>query len=320
MPWGAAVLDQSNNDAMWLTCPALKASGARRRDGARPPAFEPQVDSTAACGPRCAGIVPHRVRPARLDVGTRGRCLARMGLGLLAVAAAAAHPALLHAQSARVAGTVALGSQLVDRGLAITPATPTVQAAASWISSTGWSVGLSASAEVRSPGRIVQTLLQGSRHWPLSGDWQMQASVLYYRYSGDARSTAYDRGEAGVNWLYRDILTFGLSASRSIGSADRRTRAAADLDFYWPLTEHAFVSAGAGVAHVPPARYSHYRQYGHYRPGDGEGFYRYGHVGLMWVDGAWRLELDRVMTDLGSRWSTRDMGAQPWIATLSRSF
>lgn len=276
----------------------------------------------AARGPRCAGIVPHRhrVRPLRLDAGTRGRYLARAGLGLLAVALAAAHPTLLHAQSARVAGTVALGSQLVDRGLAITPATPIVQAAASWISSTDWSMSLSGSAEVRSPGRIVQTLLQGAHHWSLSGDWQMQASVLYYRYSGDARSTAYDRGEVGVNWLYRDILTFGLSASRSIGSADRRTRAAADLDFHWPLTEHAFLSAGAGVAHVPPSRYSHYRQDGYYWPHEGEGFYRYGHIGLMWVDGAWRLELDRIMTDMGSRGSTRDMGAQPWIATLSRSF
>mgnify|MGYP001102016855 CR=1 FL=1 len=274
----------------------------------------------AACGPRWAGTVSRRRRLPRPGFDTRGSCLVRAGLGLLAVAMAAAHPAPLHAQSARLAGTVALGSQLVDRGLAITPATPTMQAAVSWIPSTGWSIGLSGSAEVRSPGRIAQSLLQGSRYWPLSGDWQMQASVLYYRYSGDARSTAYDRGEAGVNWLYRDILTFGLSASRSIGSADRRTRAAADLDFHWPLTEHAFLSAGAGVAHVPPARYSRYSHQGRYRAHDGEGFYRYGHAGLMWVDGPWRLELERVVTDLGSRWSRRGMAAQPWIATLSRSF
>ena len=49
----------------------------------------------------------------------------------------------------------------------------------------------------------------------------MQASLLYYRHSGDARSTAYDRGEAGINWLYRDTLTFGVSAIRLIGAGDR---------------------------------------------------------------------------------------------------
>jgi hypothetical protein len=40
----------------------------------------------------------------------------------------------------------------------------------------------------------------------------------------------------------------------------------------------------------------------------------------MWVKGPWRVELDRVMTDLGSRRSTRELSAQPWMATISRSF
>ncbi|WP_426688567.1 hypothetical protein [Rhodanobacter ginsengiterrae] len=241
----------------------------------------------------------------------------RTGLGLLAMVMAACHPVLLHAQSAKLSSTVALSSQLVDRGLAVTPATLAVQAAVSWVSPTGWSLGLSGGTEVRAPGRISQSLLQGSRNWALSSDWQMQAGVLYYRYSSDTRSTAYDRGEATVNWLYRDTLTFGLSAVRIIGSTDHRTRAAADLDFHWPLTEHVFLSTGAGVAHVPPVRYSHYRRYRYHGR---EGIYRYGHVGLMWVNGPWRVEFDRVMTDLASRQSTRNMSAQPWMATISRSF
>ncbi len=269
----------------------------------------------AAGCPRHASIALHR---CRTGFGHRGGHLARTGLAWLALAVVACHPALLHAQSAPgTTGTVALSSQLVDRGLAITPATPIVQAAASWTSSTGWSVGLSGSAEARSPGRIAQTLLQGARHWSLSADWQVQAGLLYYRYAGSTRSSVHDRGEVGVHWLYRDTLAFGLSASRFIGPGDRRTRVAADLDFHWPLTEHAFLSAGAGVAHVPPARY---RRHGHYRSYDRDGFYRYGQIGLMWVNGPWRLELDRVVTDLGSWQSTGYVKAQPWMATISRSF
>lgn len=244
---------------------------------------------------------------------------ARSRAGLLVLAIVACHPTPAHAGSSATNGTIALSSQLVDRGLAITPATPIIQAAVSWASPAGWSLGLSGSTELRSPRRITQSLLQGSRSWSLSGDWQMQASVLYYRHSGDARSTAYDRGEAGINWLYRDTLTFGVSAIRLIGAGDRRTRAAADLDVHWPLTEHLFLSGGAGVAHAPPARYS-YSRYRHYRYHDREGFYRYGHVGLMWVDGPWRVELDRVATDLESSRSTPDPGASPWMATISRSF
>jgi uncharacterized protein (TIGR02001 family) len=248
----------------------------------------------------------------------------RTGLGLVALVVAAGHPTLLHAQSKSVNGAVALSSQLVDRGLAITRATPAVQGAISWTSPAGWSLGLSGGTEVRSPGNITQILVQGSRYWPLSGDWQIQANLLYYRYSGSAGWTAYDHREAGLNWIYRDILTFGLSAIRVIGAEDRRVHAAADLDVHWPLTEHVSLSAGVGVAHAPPTRYEYRNSWGYDHEGpyrrDRGGFYRYGHAGLLWTSGPWRLELDRVMTDLGSRRSTRDRSAQPWMATISRSF
>lgn len=270
----------------------------------------------AACCPRCAesGLHRERDRLHRPGPGIRGR----IGPACLALVMAACPSGLLHAQSAQgTTATVALGSQLVDRGLAITPATPIVQGAISWISSAGWSAGLSGSAEVRSPGRLDQALLQASRYWRLSGDWQLQAGVLYYRHFGDHGATAYDQGEAGMHWLYRDTLALGLSAIRTIGSADGRTRFAADLDFHWPLTEHAFLSAGAGITRAPSARYSHYRPYRSY---DHEGYYRYGQVGLGWARGPWRLELDRMMTDRDARDPGEDRKAQPWMATISRSF
>src|SRR3569623_370236 len=65
-------------------------------------------------------------------------------------------PAAAHAQS-RLDGKIALSSQLVDRGLAITPATPILQGAVSWASPAGWSLGVAAAVETRSPGTPVMT-------------------------------------------------------------------------------------------------------------------------------------------------------------------
>jgi uncharacterized protein (TIGR02001 family) len=229
-------------------------------------------------------------------------------------------PTALHAQTASFSGTVALSSQLFDRGQAITGNTPVLQGAAFWTSPAGWSLGLSGSAELRSPGHVVETLAQASRDWSLSGDWQVQANLLYYTYDGNGRADPFDRTEAGLHWTYRDVLTFGLSASYVFGAADRRPRAAADVSMHWPLARHLYLSAGAGVAESLVSR-----RYHRYDDADTyirvrSGLHGYGHAGLLWSDGPWRIELDRIVADPEIRRQWRDWDATPWVATISRSF
>ena len=269
--------------------------------------------------------------------GRRSIPIARPRPSILSVAMVACLATSLHAQAGDFSGVAALSSQLVYRGLAITPSTPVLQGAASWVSPTGWSLGLSASAEVRSPGHLAEAMAQASRFWSLSGNWQMQANLLYYRYPSNGRSGIFDRAEAGINWMYRDVLTLGLSADWFIGASDTGPHPAADIGFNWPLARHFSFSAGAGVAQyltVPQSSHSYNDGYG-YERGEGYGYgygyagtydydhvrtYRYGHAGLIWSFGPWRVELDRIVTDFGSYRPSSNLSTSPWVATISRSF
>jgi uncharacterized protein (TIGR02001 family) len=247
-----------------------------------------------------------------------GHRLPRRGLRLfihaMAMALAACFAVSAQAQSTDLSGEVALTSQLVDRGLALTPATPAVQAALAWTLPKGWSLAVSGGSEIRSLGDISESLAQLSRSMPLSGDWQMQAGLLYYHYAGNAQARIYDRAEASLDWTYRDILTFGLSADYAVDARESRVRPAADINFHWPLPWHFSFSASAGVAHYVIAPYSH--AYGY----DYTGSYGYGHAGLLWSTGAWRVELDRVFVDESIRRRWGDLAASPWLGTISWSF
>jgi uncharacterized protein (TIGR02001 family) len=252
--------------------------------------------------------------------GAQEGSVARARLGLLSMTIATCLSMPLHAQSTTFNGTAALSSELIDRGQASTGNTPIVQAAASWSTATGWSLGVSASTEMRSPGRIVEALVQASRDWSLSSDWQMQANLLYYRYPGETRSRAYDRAETGVAWSYRDVLTFGLSAIYVIGARNQHPRGAADLSFHWPLARHLSLSAGVGVAQPLMAPYTPYRGHSSYYDYNRTGLHGYGHAGLLWSNGSWRMEIDRIMADPGTQQQWASLGASPWVATISRSF
>jgi hypothetical protein len=227
----------------------------------------------------------------------------------------------LHAQSSSFSGEVALASQLVDQGLAITPDTPILQGAVSWASPTGWSFGLAGGAELRSPSRPVVVLARVSRAWAPSGDWLAQASLLYYGYRSEGASRTPDRAHANLYFTYRDTLTFGVSAIRVSGNQDQRLLGAVDVNARWPLSDHVSLSAGAGIAQASVR--SHGRGPYAYR-GHGYGYdhlqlYGYGSLGLAWSDGSWRLQVDRNMNSLGAR---RAYGNQAphWVATVSRSF
>ncbi|HKT27259.1 hypothetical protein [Dyella sp.] len=233
----------------------------------------------------------------------------------------------LHAQTNAFSGTVALNSQLVDRGVAITPVTPVLQGAASWATASGWVFGLSAGTQARRPRHGSDVLAQVDHYWLLSGDWRMQAGLAYYTYPGNASARAFDRAEASVGWLYRDVLSFGLSAVTLTRGNNHQPRGAADVDFHWPLPAHFSLTAGVGVAQPLPAwSYSggaaygtpaypgsYYYTYHRQRPSS---YYGYGQVGLAWAYDAWRVELDRIATDP----SQRQMAAAPWVATISWSF
>ncbi len=280
--------------------------------------------------------------PARSSHAIRGGAVLRKGLGFTLLAMGACLPLALHAQSTTFNGAVALSSQLVDRGQVITGDTPIVQGAASWTFPTGgaasqtlpsgWSLGLSGSTKVRSPGRLVEALVQASRYWSVSGDWQMQVSLLYYRYPGMTGSRAFDRAESGVSWSYRDVLSFGLSAIHVIGAKNRQLRGAADINLHWPLTRHFSLSAGAGITQslVPYERYRHvytdsygydydYDYASHAGPVRAN-HYSYGHLGLLWSNGPWRIELDRIVAAPETQQQWANLNPSPWVATISRSF
>ncbi|HUA79142.1 MAG TPA: TorF family putative porin [Dyella sp.] len=240
--------------------------------------------------------------------------------GSLLAAFGAAFPAISHAQSTSFNGTVALSSQLIDRGIAVTPVTPIVQAEASLNTSSGWSLGLSGSTEARSFGHVTEAIADVSHAWSLSSNWQMQAGLLYYDYPDNPRAKAFDRTEAGLNWIYRDILTFGLSAICVTGNeGDHHPRGAADLNVHWPLAWHFSLSAGAGAAQSLAAS-SYYDHYRHEYVGRATPLYGYGQLGLLWNYGPWRVELDRVAVDPAARSRLDGLAAAPWVATVSWSF
>lgn len=257
------------------------------------------------------------------------RCARSIPLILLSAVFAA--PA--HAQSSSFSGAVALSSQLVDRGLALSPVTPILQGNASWSTASGWSLSVSAATETRSPGHGSEAMAQLARYWSLSNDWRMDAGVVYYAYPGNAAARPYERVEASVNWMYRDVLSFGLSGITLTHGEDHQPKGAADVDFHWPLPQNFAFSAGLGVAQPLTSSmgvwtpsdngsaqhygYSYRQHYG-YVYNHAPSYYGYGHLGVSWAHGPWRVELDRVFTDPDIR--RQGSAAAPWVATIAWNF
>ena len=216
----------------------------------------------------------------------------------------------VQARAGDLGGTVSLASQLVDRGLAITSATPALQGGVAWTTSSGWSLGLSGGVGLRSPGHVAESVARVARTWTVSENWRMQVDMVYYHYAGRLHANVY---EPGVYWVYRDVLTFGLSGVYVASADEHRLHPAADLNFHWPLAGGFFISGGLGIArYAVPYGYPDERYH--------MGYYRYGEAGLLWSHGAWHVEFDRVAIDPGSRRYLRHLAASPWLVTLSRSF
>lgn len=223
-------------------------------------------------------------------------------------------------QAQQFGGEVALASQLVDQGVAITPSTPVLQGAVSWTSPNGWSGGLAAGVEVRSPGNPVIFLARVSRSWALSGDWLAQANLLHYDYRAGSGRGFPDRAEANLYFSYRDAFTIGASAIRTSGARQQRLLGAANVAVNYPLAPHVSVSAGFGVAQAAIGSHDpHAYRYRGYRQAPIK-TYGYGSLGLVWSDGPVRLQLARNFNSLGSRRVYGAQAAEPWVATVSWSF
>jgi len=247
--------------------------------------------------------------------------MAPRSVSLFACAVGVCLPWVSHAQSATVNGTVALSSQLVDRGLAITPDTLILQGAVSVALPSGWVFGGSASTEARNVAPLAETIVQASHYWRIAPDWQLQAGAAYYDYPGRGNGS-FNRAEGSVNWIWRDVLTLGVSAIYPTGGTGHSLRGAADVNFHWPLPWDFSFSAGAGYSQAQVPYYRAYPNgrggsYG-YHGGDRVNSYPYGHVGLIWGRGPWHVEVDRVLADSDMR--RENQSASPWVATVSLSF
>jgi hypothetical protein len=217
----------------------------------------------------------------------------------------------VQAQSSPWQGSVALSSQLVDRGLAIGPDRPTLQGAVSWTSVDGWTFGAAAAAPLRTPGRVAEAMVQAARSWRVSDSSQTQASLIYYDYPALGPSAGYRRAEANLSWIYRDLLVLNVSASRPMGRGWSRAVGAADANLRWPLAPHLALVAGLGIAQFQYRYEYHAGRLTHYG---------YGNVGLAWTRGPLRLEVSRLVTWNAPYQRPGTGGLEPWLATLAWSF
>lgn len=208
-------------------------------------------------------------------------------------------------------GSLAMSSQLVDRGLAIGSSTPTLQGALSWASDDGWTIGGAIGAPLRRPGDPTEALVQVARSWRASASSQLQASLVYYDYPAVGAMPAYRRVEGNASWIYRDVLVLNAAALRPLNVPGAKTAGAVDVSLRWPLAAHLSLRAGLGEA-----QFQH--RYGYH--GDRLDWYGYGNLGLAWEEGSWRVEATRIATRDAPRQRPGTGGLSPWLATVAWSF
>ncbi len=208
------------------------------------------------------------------------------------------------AQTRSVAGEVAVGTSLIDRGMVIGPRRPIAQAQVTLYDTSGWSTGLAIGVQ-DGGSNPSQVLVRGAYEWLLNNDWQMQANALYYGYPSDPGLKMFDRVEAGVSWGYRDMLALSLTSHhfRIPLPGQPRPRWTAEMALRWPLAEHFALSTGMGLAQL-----------------DRDGHYLYGQVGAGWSQGPWRVEISYLRTDQRSVALFGNNAARNWAALLAWSF
>lgn len=208
-------------------------------------------------------------------------------------------------------GTVAVSSQLVDLGVAVTRDTPVVQGGANWLSRDGWAVGVFTSYQTGAPRHWAEGIVQVAKAWQASDNWQLQGNLLHYRYpSSDKSARALDRTELGGTLMYRDVLALSVWTIE-LAHRPGGLRSEADAGLRWPLTAHLSASAAVGIAqYLAP-----YRWYPNNKRPD---WFSYGHAGLRWDNGPWQIEVLRIASNFQR--TRYEPPIAPWVMTVARHF
>jgi hypothetical protein len=208
-------------------------------------------------------------------------------------------------------GTLGVSSQLVGLGVAMAQRGPVVQANETRVAASGWTVGATASYQAGAPRHFLEAIVQGSKAWTVSDDWNLQATIAHYRYpSHDRASRTLDQTQVGMSRMYRDVFSLNVwGVVPAHGSS--RLHAEVDAAFHWPLTAGWSLDTAAGEAQYLAPRHWYVDNR---RPR----WFAYGHVGVDWNHADWHAEVLRIVSNF--RRPRNDYHVAPWVATVTRSF
>lgn len=151
------------------------------------------------------------------------------------------------------AGSIAVATDYIYRGISQTRGEPAIQGGAQWQSPTGWSVGLWGSTldfDSRL-GSTYEIALHAARAWSFGQNWSAQLAAAHHEYPTDARA-GYDYDELTASLSFQQRVTASVSWSPNTSRygagrmAANRRALSYELTLLQPLHAHWSLCAGAG--------------------------------------------------------------------------